>query len=252
VIGMDGNQIIDDDVIVIGDKVDLVTQSGAVYRTMIEDRLGNGPYLAGIPHRKGVHMYVAQDDDIYVVFYRESGRYIAHMKVIALEKRGEIRYMWLAQKSMAQKNQRREAFRLPVSFNVQIFELKDDSKKETAAATEKVKAIALELVSSRDLSVTGIALLTGRKYELEERYLLGLHLGATSANVISSTVITKSDKGSVLNLTATVKRCIPWRTGNTFNTGMHFLGLTEAMSDGIARYVLTEQQRQIKRRTRLL
>jgi len=94
---MDGNKIIDDDVIVVGDKVDLVTRTGKVYRTMIEDRLGNGPYLAGIPHRKGVHMFVAQDDDIYVVFYRESGRYIAHMKVVALEKRGEIRYMWLAQ-----------------------------------------------------------------------------------------------------------------------------------------------------------
>ena len=248
---MDGNKIIDDDVIVVGDKVDLVTRTGKVYRTMIEDRLGNGPYLAGIPHRKGVHMFVAQDDDIYVVFYRESGRYIAHMKVVALEKRGEIRYMWLAQKSMAQKNQRREAFRLPVSFNVQIFDIVDE-KKDKTAAKEKVKAIALELASSRDLSVTGVALLTGRQYELEERYLLGLHLGKTSANVISGTIATTTDEASVLNLTATVKRCIPWRTGNTFNTGMHFLGLTEAMSDGIARYVLTEQQRQIKRRSRIV
>lgn len=248
---MDGNQIIDDDVIVVGDKVDLVTRTGKVYRTMIEDRLGTGPYLAGIPHRKGVHMFVAQDDDIYLVFYRESGRYIAHMKVVALEKRGEIRYMWLAQKSMAQKNQRREAFRLPVSFNVQIFEIAD-ANKDKVAAKEKVKAIALELVSSRDISVTGVALLTGRQYELEERYLLGLHLGKTSANVISNTGAVVSENASVLNLTASVKRCIPWRTGNTFNTGMHFLGLTEAMSDGIARYVLTEQQRQIKRRSRIV
>jgi len=152
---------------------------------------------------------------------------------------------------MAQKNQRREAFRLPVSFNVQIFDIVDD-KKDKTSAKEKVKAIALELASSRDLSVTGVALLTGRQYELEERYLLGLHLGKTSANVISGTIATTTDEASVLNLTATVKRCIPWRTGNTFNTGMHFLGLTEAMSDGIARYVLTEQQRQIKRRSRIV
>ena len=249
---MDDLRISDEEAIIVGDKVDLVTQTGSVYRTMIEDRLENGPFLAGVPNKKGVHMYVEQGDDLYLVFYRESGRYIAHMNVIATEKRDEVRYMWLVQKTKAQKNQRREAFRLPVSFNVQIFEIAEDSKKDKVAPAEKVKAIALEVVSSRDLSVTGVALLTGRQYELEERYLLGLHLGKTSANVISSTGATISEKASVLNLTATVKRCIPWRTGNTFNTGMHFYGLTEAMSDGIARYVLTEQQRQIKRRTRIL
>ena len=248
---MDEKKIIDDDVILVGDKVDLVTRTGAVYRTMIEDRLGNGPYLAGIPHRKGVHMYVGQDDDIYVVFYRESGRYIAHMKVVALEKRGEIRYMWLAQKSMAQKNQRREAFRLPVSFNVQIYEVADDTKKQPVAVKDKVKAIALEVVSSRDISITGVTLLTRRKYELEEKYLLGLHLGKTSDNVLSSTVATTSDNIQTLHLTATVKRCIPWRTTNIFNTGMQFFGMTDAVSDDLARYVLNEQQKQIKRRRRL-
>jgi len=29
---------------------------------------------------------------------------------------------------------------------------------------------------------------------------------------------------------------------------MQFFGMTESMSEGVARYVLTEQQRQIKRR----
>jgi len=49
-------------------------------------------------------------------------------------------------------------------------------------------------------------------------------------------------------LTASVKRSVPWRTGNLYNTGMEFFGMTEAMSDGIAKYVLSEQQKQIKRR----
>jgi len=234
-----------DEMIVVGDKVDLVTQSGAVYRTMIEDRLENGPFLAGVPHRKGVYMIVDQDDDVYLVFYRDSGRYIAQMKVLAVEKRGEIRYMWLMQKTIAQKNQRREAFRLPVSFDVQIYEYMEDIEQGLTHVPDEVKVNSLEMVSSRDISVTGIALLTKKKYELEDKYLLSLHLSKTSANIRG---ITANDTTPALQLTATVKRCIPWRTGNTFNTGMHFIGMTEAMSDGIARYVLAEQQRQIKRR----
>jgi len=246
---MDLNKVIEEE-IVVGDKVDLVTQSGAVYRTMIEDRYNDGPFLAGVPNKKGVHMHVEQEDDIYLVFYRESGRYIAHMKVIGLEKRGEIRYMWLLQKTAAQKNQRREAFRLPVNFEVQIYEYMEDIEQGLTYVPDEVRSLALEAVNSRDISVTGIALLTKKKYELEEKYLLSLHLGRTSA-IVSGRVVSE-DRTPALHITATVKRCIPWRTGNTFNTGMHFIGMTESMSDGIARYVLAEQQRQIKRRTRIL
>jgi len=247
---MDLKKGIAEELIVIGDKVDLVTQTGDVYRTMIEDRLDNGPFLAGVPNRKGVHMYVNQDDDVYLVFYRESGRYIAQMKVLALENRGGVRYMWLIQKTQAQKNQRREAFRLPVTFDVQIFEYDEEAEQGiTFVSDEEESKPALEEVSSRDLSVTGIALITKKKYELEEKYLLSLHLSRTSASIRGTAAI---EKAPALHLTATVKRCIPWRTGNTFNTGMHFFGMKENMSDGIARYVLTEQQRQIKRRGRLV
>ena len=238
-----------EETIVIGDKVDLVTQTGKVYRTMIEDRLENGPFLAGIPNRKGAYMPVGQGDDLYLVFYRESGRYIAHMRVVALEKRGELRYMWLLQKTQAQKNQRREAFRLPVNFDVQIYEFMDDIDQGLTYAPDEVKAIALEVVSSRDLSITGIALLTRKKYELEDQYLLSLNLDRAHTSIRGSDEVVV-DKAPSIHLTASVKRCIPWRTGNTFNTGMQFFGMTETMSEGIARYVLTEQQRQIKRRGR--
>ena len=247
---MDATQLMDEEMIVVGDKVDLVTQSGAVFRTMIEDRLDNGPFLAGVPNRKGVYMQVDQDDDIYLVFYRDTGRYIAQMKVIALENRGEIRYMWLIQKTNAQKNQRRNAFRLPVSFDVQIYELGDNVHQGLTYVPDEVKAIALEAVNSKDISVTGIALVTKKQYEIDDNYLLSLHFNRSSEN--QRNYATESDRTPALHITATVKRCIPWRTGNTFNTGMHFFGMTESMSDGIARYVLTEQQRQIKRRNRLI
>jgi len=245
---VDVNKELADEIIVVGDKVDLVAQSGIVYRTMIEDRLNDGPFLAGVPFRKGVYMHVEQDDSLYMVFYRASGRYIAQMKVVATEKRGEIRYMWLLQTTRAQKNQRREAFRLPVEFIVQIFEYTEETEKGISVTENEEEDKALETASCRDISVTGIALLTKRQYEFDEKVLLSLHLDRNPAAIRTKSL---KDSSPALHLTATVKRCIPWRTGNTFNTGMQFFGMTESMSDGIAKYVLSEQQKQIKNRRRL-
>jgi len=243
---MDEKNILEEEIIIIGDKVDLVTRTGSVYRTMIEDRLPNGPFLAGVPNKKGVHMYVDQGDDLYLVFYRESGRYIAHMNVIATEKRDEVRYMWLTQKTRAQKNQRREAFRLPVEFDVQIFEYFEDAQQDQKPVVGgEVQDTSLEIAGCRDLSVTGIALITKKQYELEERYQLCLYMDSTVVNVRTRSI---KERGPGTFMDAVVRRCIPWRTSNTFNTGMQFFGMTDSMSDNLARYVLNEQQRQIKRR----
>jgi len=244
-----GNQRLDEineEDIVVGDKVDMVTRAGSVHRTMIEDKLNNGLFLAGVPSTKGVHMLVSENDDVYMVFYRPSGRFIANMKVMALENRRGIRYMWLAQKAKAQKNQRREAYRLPVDFEVQIFEYEEDIKKGLVFIRNEAETEPLEVGNCRDLSVTGIAILTKRQYELGDNFMLSLHLDRTPASIRNRSINDKTIPA--LHLTATVRRCIPWRTTKTFNTGMQFFGMTESMSDGIAKYVLNEQQKQIKRR----
>ena len=245
---MDIEEITDEEMIIVGDKVDLVTQGGEIFRTMIEDEQ-NGILLAGIPSRRGVYMHVKEDDDLYLVFYRDSGRYIAHMKVAALETQGALRYMRLVQNTRVQKNQRRNAFRLQVSFEVQIFEYTEKTYQNLPFAQDNIKFAVLETVNSKDISVTGISLLTKKKYDLDQKYILSLHFSKTSANIKTRA---ETERTSALYLNAFVKRCIPWRTGNFFNTGMHFFGMTESVSDGIARYVFNEQQRQLKRRNRLM
>jgi len=238
------DQRIAEEEIVIGDRVDIVAPAGQVYRTMVEDRLDNGPFLVGIPSRKGIYMAVADNDDIYLVFYRETGRYIAQMKVIALENRGAVRYMWLLQKTIAQKNQRREAFRLPVSFNVHIYEYGEDIEKSFVHSTDDFGTVATEAVNSRDISVTGISLITRKEYELDDKYILEMHMDLLYVEERDGP---SADMESALRLTATVKRCVPWRASKTFNTGMQFLGVSKNMSEGLAKYVLDEQQKQIKR-----
>jgi len=252
VIKMSGGsqQVIEDEIIIVGDKIDIVTYQGIVYRSMIEDRLTGGQFLVGIPNRKGVFMNAVEGDDLYLVFYRESGRYIAQMRVIAFESRGNIRYMWLEQMTKAQKNQRRAAFRLPIEFEVKIFEIEDDNEKSQKNVPKTTQIRLLETVMSRDLSVTGVALLTKKQYELGEEFFLELHFDRTAVRVRTRSTQDRSE--NIMKFTAAVKRCIPWRTTKTFNTGMHFLAMTESKSDDLAKFVLNEQQKQIKRRRMLI
>jgi len=243
-------QASNDEIIIVGDKIDIVTYQGIVYRSMIEDRLSGGQFLVGLPNRKGIFMNAVEGDDVYLVFYRESGRYIAQMRVIAFENRSNVRYMWLEQMTQAQKNQRRAAFRLPIEFEVRIFEEVEDKEANQQTIQKKIQINLVESAMSRDLSVTGVALLTKKEYRLGEEFLLELHFERTSVRV--RTRSSHEDSSSMMQLTGAVKRCIPWRTTKSFNTGMHFLAMTEGKSDNLAKFVLNEQQKQIKRRRMLI
>jgi c-di-GMP-binding flagellar brake protein YcgR len=237
--------VVEEEIINVGETVDLVAQKGRVFRTKIEDRLDNGAFFMSIPSRGGIPMLVHQDDDLYLVFYRESGRYITQMKVAAIEKRGEIRYMWLSQRTKPQKDQRREAYRVPIRFDVQIYEYADEIEQSLLQKADEAEAVTLEAVSSRDISITGIALMTKKEYELESNYILKLYVdGAPMAEKRRIAL----NKEPPLHVTARVMRCIPWRDSKMFNVGMQFFGMTKQMSEQISRYVLTEQQKQIQRR----
>ena len=132
-----------------------------------------------------------------------------------------------------------------LEFEVKIFEYIEDYDQGLIQVEDGVEVSALESVNCRDLSITGIALLTKNKYEFDEKYLLSLHMDRTPVSIRNRS-LRESSPG--LLITAVIRRCIPWRTTNTFNTGMQFFGMTETMSDGLAKYVLAEQQKQIKRR----
>jgi len=242
------NQDINEELIVVGDKVDLVVPSAQVYRAMIEDRIEDGPFLLAIPSRKGIPMSVQQDDVIYLVFYRDSGRYIAQMQVIGLERRGEIRYMWLLQKTRAQRNQRRGAYRLPVSLSVQIYEYDEDIERGLAGAeSDEASAVSLEKADSRDLSITGIALITKKQYQIDDKCILVMKMQSSLTDIRSSRATVETQ---TIQTTATVKRSIPWRVSGKFNTGMHFFGMMQHTSEEIAQFVLAEQQRQMRMRRR--
>ena len=240
-------EVIQDNELSIGDKVEIIMPSGQTYKTMVEDRHNTGPLLMGIPSHKGLLMPVQEGDDIYLVFYRDSGRYTAQMKVLVLENRGAIRYMWLLQKAPAEKKQRREAYRLPISFDVHILQYPDDSNKKilNGVIVDEPDIIEYERVASRDLSITGVSLLTRRMFNIEERYMLHMYLDRTSANL---GIKLPAEAAPPIEVAAVVKRCVPWKESRYFNVGLQFMSLTQNTSESISRFVLSEQQRQIKKR----
>jgi len=243
-----------EDILIVGDKVDIVSEDGQVYRSMIEDRIDDGPFLVSLPHRKGRYMNVNQDDAVYVVFYRAGGRYIAQMKILALEKRGAIRYMWLIQETKAQRNQRREAFRLPVTIGVIVYEndenfepndLYDDlgEVSEEEPVDPIAELVVLDTVTSRDISLKGIAISSKKVYNVDDEYFLGIDLDNNS-EIIGGFVRIK--KNPTIILRAVVRRCIPLNENKINHVGFQFLEESKEASERIARYVLIEQQKQIK------
>ena len=226
----------DEAVIDLGEKVDLVGHKNRLYRTKVEDIIENGLFLVGIPRFGGVPMPLHSGEDVYMVFYRETGRYITQMNTVGFEKREEIRYAWLFQKSEPYKDQRREAFRVPVSLDVQVCEYNEDAESRIPLFGDIEVADLIEETSSRDLSVTGIAILSKKDYEPGDRKLLRVFLdGQDGARTPFLTC-------------ATVVRSVPYLESGKFQIGMNFFGHTKKMNESITKYVLEEQRKQLRQR----
>ena len=224
------------DNIVIGENVDLLGRQNRLYRTKIEDTQGNGFFLVGVPRFGGVPMPVHMDDKLYLVFYRESGRFVTEMKVVGFENRDEVRYTWLHQETEPVRDQRREVFRVPVLFDVMVYDYTEDLENNISVFGTADEALFVEKVSSRDISVAGIAIVTKREYEIGENRYLKLFLDWPQ-------------KGASPFLTCcTVRRIARWRDTGQSIVGMSYFGLSRLMNEHISRYVLEEQRRQLKQK----
>jgi len=227
--------MIDDGVLVLGDMVDLAGHKNRMYRTKIEDVAPNGLFLIGVPRFGGTPMPIHVNDDVFVVYYRQTGRFIVRMGVVGFEKRGYVRYAWLFQKTEPYKDQRRETFRVPINLDVSVCELSEDTEAKAPEFDDVENVKVLEKVSSRDISVSGISFLTKGEYLVGDRRLLKVYIQSDDANLPFVS-------------TATVARYAPWRESGKNHAGLRFFGLTKNKSEYISRFVLEEQRRQLKQK----
>ena len=255
-----------EELLVVGDKVDLLGDQNRLYRTMIEDVSENRVFLVGVPRHGGVPMPLHIDDTLYMIFYRESGRFVTEMQVVRFDKIGDVRYTWLYQLTEPVKNQRREAFRVPIIFDASICEYTEGleeklspfgtpekktppaesadesaaSPPESVAPPPESVAVVLDEVKSRDISLTGTALVTKNEYKVGEKYLLKLF--------INGPINGPKAGAPPFHTCATVKRVLPWRETGKSVVGFNFFGQTKDMSEHISKFVLEEQRRQLKQK----
>jgi len=150
--------------------------------------------------------------------------------------RDDGRYLLLDQTSAFEKSQRRDYFRVPVRFKAAICEYRDHVLDVLPLHLDVLGTPELERVETRNISVSGILLETKRMYMPGEKYLLQLFFDGPK------------HKSSPFAIFAEVMRTIPGKNPNSHQVGMQFFGKTEIMNESLARFVLTQQQKQVQRR----
>jgi len=226
----------EDNLLVIGDKIDLLGERSRVYRAMIEDVVENILYLVRIPKHSGVPMPLHVNDEVALIFYRDSGRYLTRMKVAGFEKKGEVRYALFFMMSKPEQDQRRGAYRQTSKLEVQVCEYIEGMEKKLTGYGDVREMAVLESTSTRDISVTGIGILSKQEYNLGDKRLLKIYFSKQRTKTLPFLICGKTT------------RFVPWPGSGLNNVGMQFFGQTKNMNEYISRYVLAEQQKQIENR----
>ena len=219
--------------ILVGDKIDITTDRRRFYKSSVGDVYENGFYLIGPPIYRGYQMSLQLFDELYVVFYRQSGRYITRMRVVDFQTKGELRYSILQQLTVPEKNQRREFYRLNASAEAKLYEYTDGIEMALAFRNELKDAKPFAEARMRDISVSGVALLTKWECSVHEKYVLMLVLNEDK------------NKPMPFFISAQVVRAEPTDENGVFDVGMQFFGLTKDKKDFLSKYIITQQQKKI-------
>lgn len=219
------------EVIKVGDKVDLYLGKGPYYRTTIDAVEGGRDYVVTIPSYRSIPIIVRQGQRIQMFFYRNNGRYAMNVRVMDFEMDGQVRLMRLRSLGEPEKQQRRESFRFHTSRKVIVrpfvmgpFPMRPDPEE----------ADEMEEATTFNISATGIAIKTNRRYEHEERFYLQIYL---------------NPEGPPLETLCRVRqigRVDPVTSNGPYYIGAMFINVSEELTGIIARFVLEEERKQVK------
>ena len=222
--------------LVIGDKVDITTDGRRFFKTAIGDIYHDGIVLIGPPIFRRTQMELKLFDEVYLVFYRDSGRYITQMRVVDFQIKDEVRYPLLEQMIIPEKDQRREVYRLPVGVETLLCEYVEGLELTLAMRDDVPESCIISEARTRDISVTGTSLLTSCECLLGEKYLLKMYLDGSRG------------KKAPFIICGTVMRSENSLKAGMYEIGLRFFGLTKTKSEFLSKYVLRQQQQMIVKR----
>ena len=225
-----------EDLILLGERVEIITGNNRVYISKVEDLIKDGVFLVNVPTLGGQPVPLYVGDRVDVGFYRETGRYATTMEVMAFENIDEVRFVWLQQKTEPHRQQRRDAYRLPIMLKVKVCEYKEGMEKDLPIFGETAEQGTVDEVKTRDISIGGVAIATKREYGAGEKYLLKVFLDDQQKN---------SDP---LLVCAEVIRASQPHDEKVGDIGLRFHAATNNRSEVLSKYVFNQQQKQIKKR----
>ena len=228
----------DDNMIQIGSKVDLFLGRGPFYRTQLEDMTEDGRLVISTPLHRGVPIILRKNQEIELYFYRDNGRYCIDVSVYDFSISNNVRLIILDILSEPRKQQRRESYRLPILRDVLI--LRDAYGPFTAYYEKDIDKSLLIKASTENLSETGMAMRTRTEFSNGDKFWARIFIQWPSENSLPITVRCRIVQVQYDHIKA------------IYRYGVHFIACTEDDRANIAKFVLAEQQRNIRDRRWLI
>ena len=224
--------------IVLGDKIDLTTDGRRFYKSRVDDVLRSGFLLISAPIYRASQMPLRIFDEVYIVFYRDSGRFICLARVVDFQEKNEVRYPLLEVLTEPEKDQRRESYRLPVSsVDTMLYEYTDGAEYSLSLTNDSGLAEKLAEARASDISITGISIITTKwECKLGDKYLLKLYFDGFKGRTPPFLIC-----GEVMRSELTPESGI-------YNVCMQFFGESKEKEEFLSRWILTQQQKRIVQR----
>ena len=204
----------------LGLRVEIAMEDGPTYQSMVED-VRDGRFLSlSSPIHKGQPVALHRGDEVQLCHVQRDHRLSFAARIVGFYREGHVRFVLFEPRGGLQKAQLRGAYRLKSRFGCAAL----------VPAEEEAQADTEELVSTADISTTGLGFYTTRRYEPGDSLILRVAL-------------TLPEGMEHLELTATVRRRLLQnpQTG-IYLIGVEFAGLDNQTAKKVYRYVLTTQQ----------
>lgn len=219
--------------VTIGEKVDVSTGAGQVYRTLLEDITSDGHLVISAPIFRGIPVILHKDQEIVLYFYRDNGRFGLDARVEGFTLDQNLRLISLLPTSAPRKQQRRESYRLQATLEAMIRPftggsiITDDFLKDDETKWEKVL--------TNNISETGFSVNTLTDYARNDQIYIKLFLCKVGEKVPPVELIGAIRQRETVDF-ATEK----------YRIGVEFITLTDDVRRQIARFLLLRQQEYIR------
>ena len=222
----------------VGDKIDVTADGERFYKSIVGEVYKNGLILINAPIYRQSVMQLGINDEVGVVYYRESGRYITLMRVVDVIMQENLMYYALERLTDPEKNQRREFYRLPThSVDTKLCMYEDGLELLLARDGDTYEARVLAEARAKDISTAGVGLVTTKwACSPGENYMLKLYFDGFRGET------------PPIQVCARVMRSEVAPDSGIYNVGMQFFGLPKEKSDYLTKYILNQQQKMILRR----